>query len=205
MPHHTATAEQARVLLNPAWRPVVARLLAGPGTVSGLARELNQPLARVHYRVRTLERLGVAQVVRQDRRAGSVMRHYGMSGPWFIPFGVTGAATLEEFMNLQVLPEVQALVRGSLRQWHALLGREPGFWLGHEFLTISSSEGPFALSRQLDDEPLILAFSRLALDRAQAMAFKQRLIALVQEFEGVGAPDAPPYDLAVFMLNKTRS
>ncbi|GHF93355.1 hypothetical protein GCM10017783_01650 [Deinococcus piscis] len=116
-----------------------------------------------------------------QQRAGRPIRRYAMPEPWFIPFEVTQAETLEGFISSQFLPRNEQMMR---LQAAALLAEHPrwGYWLRSGTLHLGSQEGP-PLRQVLADQPFLSAIGTAQLSQARALEFKRRLWALLAEFE----------------------
>lgn len=184
MPTQTATAAQAALLLDPRRRSLLSALMAAPPagiSVAELARELGTPLRRIHYEVGKLEAAQIVQVASVEPRAGRAVRRYRMPAPWFIPFEVTQAATLEDFLAAQILPRTAGMVRLSSQ---FMLEKQPkwGYWLRPDKLHLGSRGGP-PMRHILEGEPFVSSIGTARLTPARALELKRRLWDLLTEFE----------------------
>ncbi|WP_407539808.1 helix-turn-helix domain-containing protein [Deinococcus radiomollis] len=210
VPHRTASAEQARLLLDVELRPLLALLMNTPSTASEVAARLGLDIGRAHYRLTRLVRAGVAEVMiaaettaeaGQAARAGRALKHYRVAGRWFIPYEVTGADTLEAFMGSQIMPRVEGFVRLSVEQIGPAFGQW-GYW--HEQDGTSSTlrlGDPDGFSRELfeGDEPFLFNIGALNLRREHASELKRRLLALVEEFAEHHDTQEPAYTLGLLL------
>lgn len=101
-------ADAAQVLLDRqacTWfRPFFGR----PSMVSEAARSLGRPANSVLYRVRQWQRLGLLQIVLEERRRGRTVRHYRSAADhFFIPQALTHAHDLTELLRMINAPYLE--------------------------------------------------------------------------------------------------
>jgi hypothetical protein len=118
---HTVTdAEQARLLTAPRSKEFFKPFLARECSVAQAAQALGCDLNTMLYRVKTLLKAGLVEVVREDERKGRAVKVYrSVHDAYFIPFALTPYATLEERLKVQGEPIFSALLRAyaaALRQ-----------------------------------------------------------------------------------------
>lgn len=110
---HTVTdPEQARLLTDPRSKEFFKPFLARERSATQAAAELNRPPNSVLYRIGTFVRAGLLEVTRTEKRAGRAVKHYrSVHGTYFVPFGLTPYATLEERLQRQAVPLFAQLIR----------------------------------------------------------------------------------------------
>lgn len=175
-----ATAEQARTLLRQELFPLLTALIGGPISVGELAPRVQASLRQVYHHLQTLLEAGVAEVAGERPRAGRAIKLYWVPAPWFIPFEVTGAAHLTEFLGSQLLPRLESIVALGAAQ---LLAEGPdwGYWLEADRLGLGTPAGLLSFTQGLPT-PLALSVGGLRLGPVQARAFQERLEALLEEY-----------------------
>jgi len=118
---HTVTdPEQARLLTEPVSKKFFKPFLARERSASEAAAMLRCSLNTTLYRIKTLLRAGLIEVVRERPRKGRTVKVYrSVHDTYFIPFNVTLYATLEERLDVQAEPIFAGLIRAyaaALRQ-----------------------------------------------------------------------------------------
>lgn len=116
----------ARALERADLRELVQALLGREETVSSVARELHLTLNAAYLKLRTLRRVGLVRVTREERRAGRAVKHYTAVAPHlFVPFDVTGMPDLETLYLRLAAEQAQLFVRALLATYRRTWG-EPG-------------------------------------------------------------------------------
>ncbi|MFC4455003.1 winged helix-turn-helix domain-containing protein [Deinococcus sonorensis] len=200
--HRVATPAQAALLLDVRLRTLITRLMVGECSAAGLSRALQTRLGPVHYQLQKLVWAGVAEVSRTEPRAGRPVRYYRVPPRWFIPFEVTGAETLEQFAQGQVMPRMQRFVQLGLKQLYGTF-RLWGYWLEHHNQTSSLHLGnPDHTALQLfaGDEPVLFNVCGLRLNRERASLLKQRLLAVLEDEAFQDMPGADSYSLGLLLV-----
>ncbi|MFC4454479.1 hypothetical protein [Deinococcus sonorensis] len=110
------TAEQARLLSDPAALRMLEPFIGQERSAGHAAREAGVSVARLLYRVQQFLAAGVLREVRQERRAGRPIRIYAAPGGFHVPFHLTSFTDLEERVRIQTLPFDQLRNRAAARQ-----------------------------------------------------------------------------------------
>lgn len=196
-PHRVATTEQARILLDVATRPLLDLLMTGERSASQVAAHLGVSVQRAHYLLGKLTRAEIAEVSRVQPRSGRAVRYYTAPPRWFVSFAVTGEATLEAFMEAQVLPRIQRFLRLGVRQIGEKY-RDWGYWLDSGSLDMGDPDGA---ARHLfqGDEPFLLNIGTVHLAPERASALKRRLRAVVEEFVSQEDRAKPSYTIGLLL------
>ncbi|MBZ9751370.1 winged helix-turn-helix domain-containing protein [Deinococcus sp. HMF7604] len=201
-PHHVATAAQAALLIRPDLRPLLQLLMQGARSAAEVARELGMPLARASYLLGQLQRAGVAGIERVDARAGRPIKRYRVAPRWFIPYGVTAAATLDDLWLGQLAPRMAQLATLAARQTQSY-APVWGLWLSQgdtdSNLELGDETGP-AHALFAGDEPLMLTIATLRLGDEQARRLKGRMLALLKEAAEWETPGAAPHTLSLLLV-----
>ncbi|MFC4453722.1 helix-turn-helix domain-containing protein [Deinococcus sonorensis] len=179
--HWATTPEQAHLLLRADLHPLLLRLMTAPQSASELALALGCTVQDAHYRLRALERAGIAQVVETRARAGRPIKRYRMRSDWFVPFELTSAETLLEFLEQQNQPRMNTFLRHLFG--HLQAKRETlGFRLRREgeetSLVISTASG----RDPLEDRPHLMQWTELRLTPDRAFQLMERLGELFEEY-----------------------
>ena len=144
--HVVRDPEAARALDRLDLHAVVGQLLGREGTASSLARDLELTLNAAYLKLRTLQRIGLVRVAREERRGGRAIKHYTAVAPrLFVPFEVMDAANLEELFLQELEEQARLFVRALLTAYRRAWG-DPAS-LGHSLYrdpsgTFWSSFGP---------------------------------------------------------------
>lgn len=129
--------EQARLLTEPVSKEFFKPFLAHERSASEAAAVMKCSLNTVLYRIKTLLRAGLLQVVREVPRKGRAVKRYrSVHDAYFVPFHVTPYATLEERLWVQAKPLFADLVgayAGALRineryGHHIFIGHNGAVW-----------------------------------------------------------------------------
>lgn len=129
--------EQARLLTEPVSKEFFKPFLAHERTASEAAEMLDAGLNTTLYRIKTLLRAGLLQVVREVPRKGRAVKVYrSVHDAYFVPFNVTPYATLEERLWVQARPLFAELIgayaaalRTSERYGHnVFIGKHGAVW-----------------------------------------------------------------------------
>ena len=179
----TASAGQARLLLDPRLHPLLTELARrGEAGAAELARALGKPLSSVHAQLERLLAAEVVELVGRRARAGRPVRLYRLPLPWHVPFEVTPAATLRELLGggfevgLQAqLDHLARLMGGVEDRWEVLLGWQNG-QLSENIQTLRRSAVPRL-------GPVMGTGADLRLTPERAQDLNARLNALLAEFQ----------------------
>lgn len=135
----------AALLLDPRQVRYLEPFLGCEATISEAARQLGEPVNAVHYRVRKMLRLGLLEVKREQRRAGSPTRWYGSTSErFFAPFRDSPGATLADALTATEAEWQQRLMRGLAG---AMQQAAPGAEWGVEFSRRDDGQTRKRLSR----------------------------------------------------------
>lgn len=118
------TAEQARLLSDPGSRAFFVPFLGRTRSVKAAAEEMGCRLDAMYYRVRRFLRAGLLQVVGETPRAGRPVKLYrSVADSFYVPFGLTPYAELEERIRRDLRSEEDRMVKALARAVR-LSGRE---------------------------------------------------------------------------------
>lgn len=113
------TPEQARLLQDLRFLPVLGQLLVGEASAGEVAAATKQSLKQAHHKLTRLQRAGLIEVSAERPRAGRPVKVYRTLAPRYdLPFERTGAIDLGE-----LIAQAQAPL---LRTHYAALGRLAG-------------------------------------------------------------------------------
>lgn len=194
----TASATQARILLDSELLPLLALLMTGDRSVREIQEALNLTPNRALYLVTKLERAGVAFVQDVQARAGRGIKRYAVPERWFIPFQVTDAATLQQLGEHLTLPHVKGMLLDAALNFREYPEIRSGYWLQGGQLRLGDVSGPYLAL----PEPLLLHFLTLQLTLEQASDLQVRLLALLTEFETRQHEQARTYSLGLLLVRK---
>ncbi|WP_167757930.1 ArsR family transcriptional regulator [Deinococcus fonticola] len=196
---HVATAPQAKLLLAVELRPLLNLLMREPRTVTEAAVALGMNVQRTHYLMGKLLKAGVAEVAAERRRSGPPVKVYRVPPHWFIPLESTSAESLEAFVNAQVQPRIEKLVREILQVFRQRRSEQQGFWLSDGNLSLGDVNGA-AQDLWEGQEPVVFTLGQVRVSRTRATEFKRQLIAMTQEFEQAPDEQAAVYRFAVMVV-----
>ncbi len=129
--------EQARLLTEPASKEFFKPFLAHERSAAEAAAIMRCSLNTMLYRIKTLLRAGLLEVVQEKQRKGRAVKIYRSAhDAYFIPFSVTPYATLEERLEVQAEPIFAGLIRSyaaTLKQnerygHHIFIGDNGAVW-----------------------------------------------------------------------------
>lgn len=194
-----ATREQARVLLDPDQFGLLQLLMSGEVSASGAARTLALPLSQVHYRLARLCAAGVAEVAREERRAGRAVKHYRSAAPeWYVPYEHTEAETATDLIGGQIEPRMREVYADIARlvldrvDRHGVVLRVRG---GQLNVQLAPDE---VLA---DPPPGVIGFlGALRLPPQRARELQERLRAVISEFNALDEEGQPEHRFGVFLV-----
>ena len=199
--------EQARLLTEPTSKEFFKPFLARERSAAEAAAVMRCNLNTMLYRIKTLLRAGLLEVVREEPRKGRAVKIYrSVHDAYFVPFRVTSYATLEERLEVQAEP----IFAGLIRSYAAALKKDERY--GHH---IFIGEGGAVWTSDLLPEltptglPTIYfdAYGSLREDDARALgqelkSFRERVVHL-----GMRAEDNDPtyfYMVALLPFSDTQ-
>lgn len=113
--HQVASEAAAAFLVQDTNRRYLRPFLEREASVAQAAKELGEGVEQLYYRVRRMLELGILEVVREEPRAGRAIKYYRSAGEGlFVPFFVTGAATVEEMTLASNAQIDERFVRGQV-------------------------------------------------------------------------------------------
>lgn len=168
------------VITNP-MRMRLLYQLTNPHTVRELSEALSVPVTRLYHHVNLLESVGVIAVVETRKSGARLQRVYQATSTRFEP----GRRLLEEFGDKQRLAEV---IAGTVLD-------------GARLDAVAGLVAHFSEIERAGPEPVELAGtlgrSLVALNRADAVAFGERLRELMNEMSELEDRDGEEYALSV--------
>ena len=127
--------EQARLLTEPTSKGFFKPFLARERSASEAASIMQCSLNTMLYRVKTLLRAGLLEIIREEPRKGRAVKIYrSVHDAYFVPFRVTPYATLEERLEVQAEP----IFAGLIQSYAAALKQDNRY--GH-FIFIGENGG----------------------------------------------------------------
>ena len=141
--------EQAWLLTEPTSKEFFKPFLACERSASEAATIMRCSLNTMLYRIKTLLRAGLLEVIREEPRKGRAVKIYrSVHDAYFVPFSVTPYATLEERLEVQAEPIFAGLIRAyaaALRRdnrygHHIFVSDGGGVWTS-DFLPKQTSAG----------------------------------------------------------------
>ncbi|CAM3512411.1 helix-turn-helix domain-containing protein [Deinococcus frigens] len=103
------TAEQARLLLNPPYAPVLGALLHGEASAGEVATAAEITLKQAHHRLTRLLGAGLIEITGERKRGGRPVKVYrALAEVYRVPFELTEAATVTELTTGMIQPYVTA-------------------------------------------------------------------------------------------------
>lgn len=189
--HVAQNEEQAKLLTDPAGRRWLEPFLGAEKSLSEVAAELGCALDTLLYRVRKLQHAGLVDVVRVQKRAGRPIKIYrAVADGFFVPFGLTPFAALEERILAQTLPHTEALAAETARML------QESAWLGSRVYRNARGEvwndsAPLPQARRERAEALPITFdviSDLYLGDDDARQLQDELAALWSRYQAKSEP-----------------
>ena len=162
-------SEQARLLTEPMSKEFFKPFLAHKRSASEAATVIQCSLNTMLYRIKTLMRAGLIEVVEERPRKGRTIKVYcSVHDAYFVPFNVTPYATLEERLEVQAEPIFAGLIRAyaaALRQnerygHHIFIGEDGAVWTSDLLPELTPTGQPVVYSdmtvRLRDDDARVL-------------------------------------------------
>ncbi|GBF08070.1 hypothetical protein DAERI_220013 [Deinococcus aerius] len=177
--HQVTDPRQAAILTDPAGKAFFAPFLARERTVREAAEIVGCALNTMLYRVRVMLAAGLLKVVEVRPRAGRAIKVYrSVYDAYFVPFGVTPYATLEERVAAQGRPLFARLTSAYAAALHAhglfgnalLLGENGAVW---------TTDLPPEVTR--DGRPLVFSDMTVHLETDQAHQAARQLSGAFRE------------------------
>jgi hypothetical protein len=187
-PRRITDPKAAAALLDANSRRWLEPFLAGEATVPQAARELKAHAGTVYYQVRRLEGLGLLTLVRRQPRAGRDALYYRSSADSFhVPFSVTGASTLEDWLAAQDRAWTRSFVRALAGVLAERFGPGIGVTIGRDddggISTFLSPDGSDLLRLRDPGAPAAGSIDAvLELDFEDAKALQEELFALFERY-----------------------
>ncbi len=193
--HRVTDETAAAFLVQDANRRYLRPFLEKSASVSEAAEELGEAVESVYYRVRRMLELGIVEVTREEPRAGRPVKYYRSVGQGlFVPFSVTGAATVEEITTASNAQIDQRFVRGqvtAMRQafedrgaWGYRLFRDADGSVHFDYAPHDAPDDFDLLQAMLapDAPPVVSAWIGLPLPREEAKALQRELVELAARY-----------------------
>lgn len=184
--HQVTDARQAALLTDPASKRFFAPFLAQDRTVREAAELVGCALNTMLYRVKVMAAAGLLEVVEVRPRAGRAVKVYrSVHDAYFVPFGVTPYATLEERVAVQGRPLFARLTSACAAALHThglsgnalLLGENGAVW---------TTDLPPEVTQ--DGQPLVFSDMTVHLGKEQAHQTARQLAGTFREAVQAGQP-----------------
>ncbi len=200
----SADALQARLLLDARLQPLLTELARlGDASAGDLARTLDRPLSSVHAQLERLLAAGVVDLSGLRARAGRPVRLYHLPLPWRVPFEVTPAATLRELIG----SSFELRLREQLDHLAVAMARAEGQWEVRVDWMNDQLENSIRPLRRSDEPRLggvVGTGADLRLTPGRALAFKERLNQLLEEFQAVQDDAGERWAITVLLTPQDR-
>lgn len=106
------TPEQARLLLDLAYAPVLAVLMDREASAGEVARATGSTVKQTHHRLTRMVGAGLVGVVGERKRGGRPVKVYRAVGAAYrVPFALTTSATVEEWLEAMHRPFLEGYRR----------------------------------------------------------------------------------------------
>jgi hypothetical protein len=187
--------DAADFLSNPRTATLIQPFMGAPSTIKRAAERLQISALRMFRAVKKMEELGLLGVERIETRRGRPLKHYrATSDSYFIPYRVTGADNLEDFLMAQDERLRRVFVRSFAEYLLEVLheqGSDPGRVLHRnehgQVVThsIGGLDDPRGTQRPILEHEEYLGWSHYTmakLDLANARALKRELVALFEKY-----------------------
>lgn len=203
------TPEAARWLTAPETLALLGPFLGRAASVGEAAAVLGLSVKDAYYRVKRMLELGIVEVVAVEPRAGRAVKRYSTRcGGFFVPFGLTPAATPAERVLAQTRPALEAIGAGvtqDLEEDHA--ASRLGFAIRAEggkvttFLAVEDGGPDWSIRSYWlapDSAAAYLFTSTYRLERERAKEVQRRIDELLLDLgryhlEAAGSPTALAY------------
>ena len=180
-------ADVADFLLNYQTQKLIHPFFGAEETVANAAESLDMSISALLYRVQKMQKWGILQVARQEQRAGRAIKIYtSTSDSYFIPFGVTTAVTLanyleetKRYIQKQFTFNVAEVMRRSREDWGVRVHKDAQGKIHTQF---ESSPGQPMEIGELNRAVLDFYYPALRLDQADAQALQRELGELFQKY-----------------------
>jgi hypothetical protein len=185
----------ADFLSNPRTAALINPFIAKDCTIKHAAVKLEISALRMFRAVKKMEALGLLCVTRIETRRGRPVKHYrASSDAYFVPYRVTGADNLEEFLMAQDEHLRRVFVRSFAEYLRGVLseqGSDPGRIIyrdDHGNVTTHSVGGlddPRGMTRPILESEAYTGWSNysvLRLDLERSRALKRELVELFEKY-----------------------
>jgi hypothetical protein len=193
--HRVTDEAAAAFLVQDANRRFLRPFLEKATSVSEAAEELGETVESVYYRVRRMLELGIVEVTREEPRAGRPVKYYRSVGQGlFVPFAVTGAATIEEITMASNAQIDERFVRGQITAMREAF-EDHGVWgyrlfrdaAGGVHFDYAPHDAPddFDLMEAVlapTAPPVVSAWIGMPLQREDAKALQEELVELAARY-----------------------
>lgn len=110
-PFVARTPEQVRLLLNLTSAPALTVLMGGEASVGEVAQATQLTVKQAYHRLSRLHHAGLIEVTGERLRAGRPVKVYRAAPAYQVPFALTDAATLEDWLRAIHRPFLDAYLR----------------------------------------------------------------------------------------------
>ena len=189
------TVAAADFLSNPRTAALINPFIAMESTIKHAAAKLEISALRMFRAVKKMEALGLLSVTRVETRRGRPVKHYrASSDAYFVPYRVTGADSLEDFLMAQDSQLRRVFVRSFAEYLRGVLneqGSDPGrivYRDEHGNVTTHSIGGlddPRGTTKPIlegDEYTGWSNYSVLRLDLERSRALKRELVELFEKY-----------------------
>ena len=187
---HIANAQQAALLTDPTLILPLHALIRGSLSVSEVAQIQGVSVRQAYALVQKLLEADVVRQVGQRPHRGRPIKLYRALQPWFIPFEVTGAATLGEFLWLQFQPH-QRQMFNALAEEMLKTRSDWGQWLKQgpkgvstEFGNLTPPDSAHFSRNDLSEQTsTLLTLREMRLSQTDLVKLKGQIMNLLREFD----------------------
>jgi hypothetical protein len=187
--------DAADFLTNPRTATLIQPFMGAPSTIKRAAERLHISPLRMFRAVKKMEELQLLEVACVETRRGRPLKHYrASSDAYFIPYRVTGADNLEDFLMAQDERLRRVFVRSFAEYLLEVLheqGSDPGRVIVRKpdgnvvTHSVGGLDDPRGTERPILEDDAYLGWSNYSLaklDLASAQALKRELVQLFEKY-----------------------
>jgi hypothetical protein len=190
------TKAQARVFINAESRRWFYPFFAKTSTVSDAARALGEPANSVLYRVKEWCKLGLLNVVNEEKRHGRTVKLYrSVADEFFMPHDSSETEDLIEFLRVMNTPYLETLFKSIVHAGEQLSTKwgvqfTPDEQNDYRIFPATAPDQPWLQLSKNSPAVLNEITSDLKLSPQDAKAFQLELCQLLQKYLAKGGSDS---------------
>lgn len=184
---------QAALLSDPRARVFLGPFLGSECSVKVASQQLGRTIETTYYRVRTFLEAGLLRIARTEKRAGRPIHFYTTTAPvYFVPFGATPYAILEENIQTQLGSRLPSIIEGLANALRSEAGYGQYVYRGDDgdvWYTNDPPSGSSSRSTPHVDPPALDVTGDFYLTPDAAAAFREELLALLVRYQNAQSRD----------------